>query len=50
MLTARRPFGSDGEPQQVLEKIVNASVPPMHRPELPPGLEEFWDAERPWEA
>ncbi len=51
MLAARRPFDFDepmrtderrlSDTDKLLHKIVTEPVPPLHRPDLPPGLEEL---------
>ena len=41
MLTARRPFSTEADPQQLLHRIVNEAPPPLARPEIPHGLGEI---------
>jgi serine/threonine protein kinase len=41
MLTARRPFSNEDDPQQLLHRIVHDEPPPLMRPEVPHGLAEI---------
>src|SRR6185503_12377892 len=41
MLTARRPFSNEDDPQQLLHRIVHDEPPPLARPEVPHGLAEI---------
>ncbi|HEY1816876.1 MAG TPA: protein kinase [Kofleriaceae bacterium] len=41
MLTARRPFSNEDDPQQLLYRIVHEAPPPLMRPEVPHGLAEI---------
>jgi serine/threonine-protein kinase len=41
MLTARRPFSNDDNPQTLLHRIVHNATPPLQRAEVPHGLGEL---------
>ena len=41
MLSARRPYKSDPDPQVVLKQVVSEAPPPLGKSEAPPGLSEM---------